>query len=296
MVTESYVRLNGRIGFHAIRDELVVPSYLLQPSRGTPLPDGGMGTILRKGESAQMTVPELEQGRWRIELNPPNVRVTVEVTPIRQQDADALISGDEIRLRRRAAVSLSLHSPDATTVVGSVVLRRIPTYGTPRVDPPPLKERGLNTENELGPWKASGEAFSARASRKPRLGQTPISGAPGAFFNSFLDTTPERDGDAYRGTLTSPSFTATPTLTLHFRIGGGRAEGFDTQVGVRIVEQLSKGERRVRFVATGERDETLRPIVLDLGWLSGRTMYVEVFDEADGGWGHVLASDLVLTQ
>lgn len=297
MVTESYVRLKGRIGFHASTDELVVPSYLLQPSRGIPLPDGGMGTILRKGEPARWTLPELEQGRWRIELNPPNLRVTVEVTPLRRLDAEAAVtSGDEITLRRSAPVSLSLHSPDATTVVGSVVLKRIPADAAPRVTQPPLRERGLNAGNEFGPWKASGEAFSAGASRQPRRGQTTVSGAQGAFFNSFLDTTPERPGDSYRGTLTSPSLTATPTSTLHFRIGGGRAEGFDTQVGVRIVEELPKGERRVRFVATGERDETLRPIELDLGWLSGRTVFVEIFDEADGGWGHLLASDFVLTE
>jgi hypothetical protein len=81
---------------------------------------------------------------------------------------------------------------------------------------------------------------------------------------------------------------------LEFRVGGGRAEGDDTQTGVRLVERLSTGQRKVRFVASGERDEKLRPVKLDLGWLAGRTLQIEVFDQARGAWGHVLAGGFVL--
>lgn len=35
---------------------------------------------------------------------------------------------------------------------------------------------------------------------------------------------------------------------------------------------------------------------LDLGWLAGRRLFVEVFDDAVGGWGHVLAGDFALTE
>ncbi|MCC6333729.1 MAG: hypothetical protein IT380_07050 [Myxococcales bacterium] len=114
------------------------------------------------------------------------------------------------------------------------------------------------------------------------------------LLNSFADSCKAGSGDECTGVAASPSFVPTPATWLEFWVGGGRAEGADTQVGVRLVETLPSGQRRVRYVASGERDETMRRVLLDLGWLAGRTIAIEIFDEATGAWGHVLAGGVTL--
>ncbi len=300
MISESYVRVAGRIGVKATDGAVQVPAYLFQPSRGVPMPDRGMGTIVFAGEVARWTHPPLGVGQWRVELVPPNPRVEVSAVAARPLEADAVsYSGGVLTVRRAGPVTLSLGSPDAVTVVGAVTLT--PVAEGEVVPSPPLRpsERGaqvaLTADAEFKPWTLTGDAFGRGLAEGPRRGQGPISGNEGPFFNSFADSTPEHGGDWFRGTLSSQTFLATSTTTLRFRVGGGRAEGFDTQVGVRIVERLRSGERRVRFVVTGERDEVLRPVKLDLGWLAGRALFVELFDDAQGGWGHVLAGNFVLS-
>lgn len=328
MTSQSYVRLAGRVGVQRTGDEVRVPAYLLQPSRGMPTPDGGMGALLFKGEVARWTLPSLEPGRWRVELVPPNPHVAMRVAPQHQRDAPVVqFAGIEVSLRRAVPVEVSVLAPDVHTVVGALVLKRLPEDAPPAagtfqgsmkerfaavgLGPPslrpeskaerdtsstPLGRTGVAAGQDFGPWKVTGAAFGSSPVKQARPGQTPVTGTTGPFFNSFLGDRPGASGDAFRGTLTSPEFTARSTSVLHFRVGGGRAEGFDTQVGVRLVEVLPAGQRAVRFVVTGERDEELRPISLDLGWLAGRRLFVEVFDDAVGGWGHVLASDFVLTE
>lgn len=313
MTSQSYVRLAGRVGVQASGDEVRVPAYLLQPSRGMPTPDGRMGALLFKGEEARWTLPPIEPGRWRVELVPPNPRVAVAVTPQHQRDAPVVeFAGLEVSLQRKAPLSLSLLAADVDTVVGALVLKRLPDDAPPAAEAPPaprpeakpegdaastpLGQTGSAAGQDFGAWKVTGAAFGSGPVKHARPGQTPVTGTTGPFFNSFLGDRPGASGDAFRGTLTSPEFTARSTSVLHFRVGGGRAEGFDTQVGVRLVELLPAGQRAVRFVATGARDENLRPLSLDLGWLEGRRLVVEVFDDAVGGWGHVVASDFSLTE
>jgi hypothetical protein len=173
--------------------------------------------------------------------------------------------------------------------------------GAPLVaETPPERTVGKQPETfalapQFGPWALFGEAFGADAASGPRVGQQQVAGAKGPFFNSFRDATATRTGDSYRGMLSSPHFVPGLRSWLSFRVGGGRAEGFETQVGVRLVEH-TEGGKRVRFVASGEADERLRPAQLDLGWLAGRELSVEVFDEAVGAWGHVVADGFTVSE
>ncbi len=301
MISASYVRIRGRAGLRSTATGGIhVPPYLFQPSRGLPLPEGGMGSMLFRGETARFTLPVLAQGRWRVELVPPNPRVEIAVKPTRPDDAEAIVAAPgEVTVTRAVPVMVELASRELNTVIGALVLTPLPADAPPSksTEPPSPSGRRLvfPTSKELSRWSVSGAAFAAGPTLEAGPGQTAITGADGPFFNSFLPSAPGRSGDSNRGSLTSPAFIATPTSTLHFRVGGGRAEGFDSQVGVRIVEQLPTGARKVRFLVTGERDEVLRPIALDLGWLAGRALVVELFDDSEAGWGHILAGNFELT-
>jgi hypothetical protein len=72
---------------------------------------------------------------------------------------------------------------------------------------------------------------------------------------------------------------------LSLRVGGG-----NFHVGVRLID----GDDRIVHVLTGRQDATLRERKFDLSPFAGNQLRLEIFDESDHRWGHVMADEIVL--
>lgn len=295
LTSSTYVRVRGRVGVRPDgQGGLLLPTYLFSGVTGLPLPPGGMGAVLDLQTTARLEVP-VEPGTWQAHLEPANARVELRLDAepgAKQEDAGSPMQ--RVVLARPAVLHVTLRAPTLSTVVGAVVLEHVADDAP--LTAPLLLEASTDANPQpfslapgFGAWTVEGEAFGAGSVTAARAGQAAIEAASGPLFDSFRDAMPGHAGDDWTGRLTSPEFVPTARSWVSFRVGGGRAEGADSQVGVRLVERLPGGGRKVHFVATGERDERLRPVRLDLGWLAGRRLVIEVFDEATGGWGHVLA-------
>ncbi len=135
--------------------------------------------------------------------------------------------------------------------------------------------------DSFGDWKAEGEAFGERPTTGSLQGQMHVSKFAGnKLANSF------HNGDAAKGTLTSPEFVLNRDF-LSFLIGGGNRPG---EVGV---ELLIDG-KQVRD-ATGTESEELHLQSWDIRDLKGKSARMRAFDRVDGGWGHILIDQVVLT-
>lgn len=129
-------------------------------------------------------------------------------------------------------------------------------------------------------WKASGSAFVDF----PSLGQVPdqayVAGQEGPFANSMA----RGELDRAQGTLTSAPFTVEGDA-MTVLVGGG----MDLE-GLRVA-LLVDGQPVRR--ATGCNSEILGRRVWNVEQFKGRTAVIEVRDASAGGWGHVLADEVV---
>lgn len=297
MSSESYIRWVGRVGIRTESDgALVLPTYLFDGVKGWPHPAGGMGALVREGVPAKLPLKKLPAGRWHVRLDPETPHVTLSLTPFSPKYARNLEFREHgvVIASEEAALNVMLSTTGVSTIVGTVRIEPIDADTAvgprPTVSSSAKSERRFSMQAGLKDWIVTGTAFGTGDDKSAYAGQTQLLDVKGTIVNSYRPGL----GDTATGMMKSPTFVAGQSSTLHFSVGGGRAEGFDTQVGIRLVETLGRGEQRVRFVASGERDERLRPINLDLGWLAGRTLHIEVFDESVVGWGHILVSDFVL--
>lgn len=131
-------------------------------------------------------------------------------------------------------------------------------------------------------WSRDGVAFGAAPASGDRAGQSLVAG----FLGRYLASSWGPDGDADTGALTSPPFVITHDR-LRFLIGGGDR---GSHLGVR----LRVGARIVR-TAAGDDSETLVPRVWDVREWKGREARLEIVDEWELGWGHVLLDHVELT-
>lgn len=130
-------------------------------------------------------------------------------------------------------------------------------------------------------WSVSGEAFGAGPVGGPVDGQSPVEGYIGqSFANSH------HGGDRNLGELSSPVFVI-ERKRLQFLVGGGKNP--ETQ-GVRLlvdgvpVRQANGVDRARPVVASWDVEE-----------YAGKEARIVLFDEATGGWGHVMADQFVQT-
>lgn len=87
------------------------------------------------------------------------------------------------------------------------------------------------------------------------------------------------DGDGGRGRGVSPEFTLEGDI-ITLRVGGGRIPGV---VGVRLWV-----DGRIERTATGGQSEVLVQREWDVRALRGRTARIELLDDSDSGWGHLI--------
>lgn len=137
-----------------------------------------------------------------------------------------------------------------------------------------------------GQWKAEGEAFGPGPAQGTLPGQMPVEGFEGnGLVNSFFR------GDGTTGTLTSPPIKVERRY-LSFLIGGGGHSGKT------CMNLLVDGE--VINTATGNNtqsggSERLAPAFWDVSQLLGKTITLQIVDNATGGWGHINVDHIVLT-
>lgn len=130
-------------------------------------------------------------------------------------------------------------------------------------------------------WRVEGEAFGKGPADGKIGGQLNVEGFVGSGLANSMT-----GGDGATGRLISPSFPLTRRF-LHLLVGGGDHPG-ESCVNL-VVDGKSVQS------ATGENNETLTWRTWDTMPWRGRSARVEIVDETPGGWGHVLADQLVLS-
>ncbi|MEU5282256.1 GH32 C-terminal domain-containing protein [Streptomyces asoensis] len=136
-----------------------------------------------------------------------------------------------------------------------------------------------------GGWTTTGDAFGPAPATGTLPGQQQVSGFQGGgLVNTFLD------GDATTGTLTSPEFTVDKRY-VNFLIGGGNHPA--DSPGPTALELLVDGQ--VVRSATGKDAEALETASWDVQDLAGKKARIRVVDDNTGGWGHINADQIVLS-
>lgn len=137
-------------------------------------------------------------------------------------------------------------------------------------------------ENGYRKWKVTGNAFGSAPARGSFGGdQSRVIGFTGSgLVNSFLN------GDGTMGTLTSEPFYITDDF-IRFGLGGGNHPG-------KTCMNLVVNGIVVR-TATGRNTETLEAQSWDVKEFKGRSAYIEIIDQDQGGWGHVNVDDIAFS-
>ncbi|QEL16099.1 PVC-type heme-binding CxxCH protein [Limnoglobus roseus] len=142
----------------------------------------------------------------------------------------------------------------------------------------------LNLDFEAGTlkdWTADGDAFKdqpvkgdAVAARRGDM----KSNHQGQFWIGGY----EKHGDKPKGTLTSVPFKVTHPWAS-FLIGGGPTK--DTVV------ELIDGSKKVFFSASGQENEEMARVAVDLAKVQGQEIQIRLVDKSAAGWGHLNFDD-----
>jgi arabinofuranosyltransferase len=313
VVNLTYVRTAGRVGIRRNGSAVLYPAYLLQGDLlGQRTPGGHMGARLFAGRKVRTGELELEAGVYRVRVAPDNPLLRIS---LRLRSGRGAWRGDEpgsVAFTRRSRVRLDLVSPFIDTLIDRLVIEKIGTAfprnpesgseaeplgpGATRIIQEPLdvgtvRGRVLRVlgrfDGDLDGWTPEGRALQSPSGGRAAPSQKPVSGFRGSLVNSFHPVL----GDAATGILRSVPFVVPERAWLGLRVGGGESTLYGNRVGVRLME-----DGVARQVFTGQRSEALREVRFDLAGYAGRTVWLEVFDEAERPWGHVLADEIVLRQ
>lgn len=137
-------------------------------------------------------------------------------------------------------------------------------------------------ESDFAQWTVTGDAFGAGPiDGKYDGGQQVVSGYIGnGLANSFYM------GDETKGRLSSENFIIEQQY-INFYIGGG-AHPNGAMVNLVVDSQVARTN-------TGRNSETLHAVSWDVSSLLGQTAHIEIVDEQQGGWGHILADHFVFS-
>jgi len=155
-------------------------------------------------------------------------------------------------------------------------------YRTPWTDRRRLVEVGTSFDFEdpsLGGWSIEG-SLAGPPCRGARAGQRLVVNLGGG---SYLLSSWGPAGDVDVGRAVSPPFTIEGDI-MTLRVGGGDDV---EQLGVRLWV-----DGRIERTAVGSRSEVLVQREWDVRALRGRTARLEVRDESQGGWGHVMVDEI----
>ena len=130
-------------------------------------------------------------------------------------------------------------------------------------------------------WTVSGNAFGTAPAQGKIGAQQEVVGYLGrGLVNTFLDE------DRSTGSLTSSEFAITEKY-LNFLIGGGNhpgATGIELRIGGEVVRS-----------STGRDDERLQWESWDVAEFSGEKGVLRIYDEHQGGYGHINIDHIVLS-
>ncbi len=131
-------------------------------------------------------------------------------------------------------------------------------------------------------WQLSGQAIS-------NFNQHAIYTGQGLVWNradsNFLTSYHPSKGDRVTGEALSPAFIANNDQYLAFLIAGGNLEG----VGLRLL-----ADRQEAAVWRGRNSEYFKLIVHPLGYLTGKTLELQLFDYELGPRGHIMLDHVML--
>ncbi len=130
-------------------------------------------------------------------------------------------------------------------------------------------------------WRTTGTAFGTGPTKGAVPGQTAVHGFLGKGLANSM-----QPNDGAKGTLTSPTFTVQRRF-IHFLIAGGRRPD---QLRCKL---LTDGGRTLARTATGDDSEQLKWQTWDVGELRGKSAAIELEDNADGGWAHLLVDQII---
>ncbi|XHR27275.1 MAG: glycosyl hydrolase [Chthoniobacteraceae bacterium] len=132
----------------------------------------------------------------------------------------------------------------------------------------------------FGPnWHTTGTAFGNKPAKGSYPGQTAVNGYIGkGLANSCFPN------DAAKGTLKSSPFKIERSH-IHFLIAGGKSEA------TLNLKLLINGQPK--RVATGDNSEHLKWQSWDVSEFKGLPATLQVEDNADGGWGHILVDQII---
>ncbi len=133
-------------------------------------------------------------------------------------------------------------------------------------------------------WTTTGTAFGPGPAKGAWPGQTAVSGYGGkGLANSAFPN------DAAKGTLSSPKIVLQRHY-VHFLVGGGKRPD-----ALRVLLLAEDGHTVLRSV-TGENSEHLKWQTWDVADLRGKPVILELEDNADGGWAHILADNFIQSE
>ncbi len=153
----------------------------------------------------------------------------------------------------------------------------------------PLADDGhkLNLDFETGTledWTATDEAFQGQPIKGPIDPKRPFgAGKKSDHTGEFWIGGFEKLGDKPQGTLTSVTFKVTHPYASML-VGGGSHK--QTRV-----ELVKADDQKVFFSVSGQNEETMRPVVVDLRPYKDQRIFIRLVDEHSGGWGHVNFDD-----
>lgn len=138
-------------------------------------------------------------------------------------------------------------------------------------------------QSRLRYGQTPGPAFGKKPSDGTADNQQPVRG----FLEKGLVNTYDPAGDGQTGRLTSPEFTLSGNY-LQFLIGGGNHPG---RTCINLIV-----DGKIVMTATGKNSETLDWTTWDISDFKGKSARIEIVDEETGGWGHILADQIVLCE
>lgn len=130
-------------------------------------------------------------------------------------------------------------------------------------------------------WTVTGDAFGASPAKGAYPGQQEVTGFNGAFLaNSF------NKGDDSKGILTSWEFKIERDF-INFLLGGGMHDST-------YIELIIDG-KSIYKNSPLEESEILQPMTWNVSQYKGMTAKIQIVDNRQGGWGHILVDDIIMS-